>query len=259
MSTTPRLITIPFSHFCEKARWALDYAAVAYDEERHVPVAHVLAVKRAGGKRSVPCLVTRDGTLNDSRDIVRFADAHATDDRKLFPASEAERREVETLESSFDRDLGPHLRRLLYFHLLDRREAALRLFARSAPPFEMAIMRPLFPMVRLLMTRSMKIDARTAQRSHDVVRRVFDHVDASLADGRRYLVGERFTSADLTFAALASPAIRPKEHPVQYPSDAGVPDAVQAISASLCGTLGGKFVLTMYRDHRGAAVAHRAE
>ena len=27
------LVTIPFSHFCEKARWSLDAAGIAYPEE----------------------------------------------------------------------------------------------------------------------------------------------------------------------------------------------------------------------------------
>jgi len=257
MSSTPRLITIPFSHFCEKARWALDYTGVAYDEERHAPLAHAFAVKRAGGKRSVPCLVTSDETLDDSRDIVRFADARALPGRKLLPDGEPERREVDALERELDRDLGPHLRRLLYFHILGQREAALRLFARSTPRREMAILSPLFPVVRLIMRRAMKIDARSAERSRDVVRQVFDRIEARLADGRRYLVGERFTSADLTFAALASPALRPPEHPARLPSDAEVPDGVREIAESLRGSPGGKFALAMYRDHRAAVVARR--
>jgi glutathione S-transferase len=255
MSPTPRLVTIPFSHFCEKARWALDYAGVRYDEEGHAPAAHIFAVKRAGGARTVPCLVTSSGILGDSRDIVRFADAQAPDDRKLLPASEAERREVDALEAEFDHDLGPHLRRLLYFHVLARKSVALDLFARSTPPREVAILRALFPVVRLLMRRSMNIDARSAARSYDVVRRVFDSVGARLADGRPYLVGDRFTSADLTFAALASPGLRPAEHPVPLPDPAPGPDPVREIRDLLRGSPGGKFALTMYRQHRAAPVA----
>ena len=34
-------------------------------------------------------------------------------------------------------------------------------------------------------------------------------VSAKLADGRRYLAGDRFGAADLTFAALAGPALLP--------------------------------------------------
>ena len=31
------LITIPLSHYCEKARWALDRVALSYREEPHAP------------------------------------------------------------------------------------------------------------------------------------------------------------------------------------------------------------------------------
>src|SRR5690348_3529366 len=50
------LVTIPFSHFCEKARWALDHARVAYREEGHGPGLHRLATRRAGGRHTVPVL-----------------------------------------------------------------------------------------------------------------------------------------------------------------------------------------------------------
>ncbi|HEX3343119.1 MAG TPA: glutathione S-transferase N-terminal domain-containing protein, partial [Polyangiaceae bacterium] len=53
----PTLLTIPFSHFCEKARWALDHTRVAYREEGHCPGLHRRAVKLASGKGgSVPVL-----------------------------------------------------------------------------------------------------------------------------------------------------------------------------------------------------------
>ena len=32
-SQAPRLITIPISHYCEKARWALERAEIPYREE----------------------------------------------------------------------------------------------------------------------------------------------------------------------------------------------------------------------------------
>ena len=53
-----RLITIPISHYCEKARWALDRAGIAYREERHVQLVHRVAARRAGGGSTVPVLVT---------------------------------------------------------------------------------------------------------------------------------------------------------------------------------------------------------
>jgi len=44
-----RLITLPISHYCEKARWTLERAGIAYGEERHVPLIHRIAARPAGG------------------------------------------------------------------------------------------------------------------------------------------------------------------------------------------------------------------
>src|ERR1700728_3679182 len=60
---TLRLITIPISHYCEKARWALDRVGLPYREERHVQGIHQLAARRAGGGVTVPVLVTPDGPI----------------------------------------------------------------------------------------------------------------------------------------------------------------------------------------------------
>jgi len=40
-----RLITIPMSHYCEKARWALSHAGVDFVEEAHLQVFHYAAAR----------------------------------------------------------------------------------------------------------------------------------------------------------------------------------------------------------------------
>ena len=45
------LVTIPFSHFCEKARWALELCGVPYEEDGHLPMFHYVAARRAGALR----------------------------------------------------------------------------------------------------------------------------------------------------------------------------------------------------------------
>ena len=42
-----RLVTIPISHYCEKARWALDRAGLDYREERHVQGIHRFVSRRS--------------------------------------------------------------------------------------------------------------------------------------------------------------------------------------------------------------------
>jgi len=50
-----RLITIPISHYCEKARWALERAGLSYREERHVQGVHRLAARVRGAGARCPC------------------------------------------------------------------------------------------------------------------------------------------------------------------------------------------------------------
>ena len=67
---TLRLITMGFSHYCEKARWALDRAKLDYVEESHAPLLHLPTARRFGG-RTVPLLVDTDTkqTFTDSTEI----------------------------------------------------------------------------------------------------------------------------------------------------------------------------------------------
>lgn len=55
----PQLITFATSHFCEKARWALDWHGVSYDEVGWPPGLHQILAKRRGLKEAkVPILFT---------------------------------------------------------------------------------------------------------------------------------------------------------------------------------------------------------
>jgi glutathione S-transferase len=118
-TTTPRLITIPFSHYCEKARWALDRCGIAYEEEGHLPVFHYLATYRAGARRTVPVLVDRKTVVRDSTDIIAWADAKRPG--TLIPLASAE--EALAVEDDLDDHFGPHTRRWSYYQLLPNREA----------------------------------------------------------------------------------------------------------------------------------------
>ena len=74
------------------------------------------------------------------------------------------------------------------------------------------------PLARRLVRTAYKITPEGAQRSLERVRGVFRQVDERLSDGRRFLAGERFTAADLTFAALAAPVLFPAECRAVHPA-----------------------------------------
>src|SRR5436309_13256055 len=96
-----RLVTIPISHFFEKARWALDRAGVDYVEQPHIQLVHVLAARRAGGGRTVPVLVTESEVIAESSAILRWADGRVSSDRRLYPEGDLGR-EAAAVEAGLD-------------------------------------------------------------------------------------------------------------------------------------------------------------
>jgi glutathione S-transferase len=245
-----KLITIPFSHYCEKARWALDACGVAFREDGHLPLFHYLPTRLAGGRRTVPVLVTDDRkTIPDSTDIVAWADAQKPG--TLLPADEVTRADALHLEDDFDRHLGPATRRWAYFQLLPRKDLD-HLLVHGVPTWQRLALKVARPLAVRLMVRGLKIDAAGAERSRAKIDETFSLVGELLDDGRRYLVGNRFSIADLTFAALAAPVVLPAEYPAKLPPvdefTGEARDQVEAWRVSRAG----KFALRLYATERTA-------
>jgi len=243
------------SHFCEKARWALDHTSLPYREEPHLPVFQIMAAKRAGGGRTVPVLIHEGRVLDDSTAILKHADAWARDHggKRLYPDDPETRREVEATEELCDEVLGPHVRRVVYFYLLGNKPLLLELVGDAGPRTESLCFRGLFPLFRLLMKKALRIDRRGYERSLLKLREVFDAIDKALADGRRYLGGEELGAADITFAALAAPILLPPEYFVPLPELTAVPDEFAALIRELQARPAGAFGLRVYRDERRLA------
>ncbi|MFN0252950.1 MAG: glutathione S-transferase family protein [Kofleriaceae bacterium] len=246
MTDRVKLITIPFSHYCEKARWALDACRVAYDEDGHLPLFHYVAVR---GKKSVPILVAGRARLTDSTDIVAWADAKKPG--TLLPADARTRDEALALEDDFDCTLGPATRRWAYFQLLPRKDLD-DVLVRGVPRWQVIALGVTRPIAVNMLRRGLKIDEAGAERSRQKIEDTFDAVDQRLSDGRPYLAGDRFSVADLAFAALASPILFPRQHPIGLPPvDTLAPLARSQVEAWR-DRPAGRHGLAMYERHRAA-------
>ncbi len=223
-----RLVTIPISHYCEKARWALERAGMEYREERHVQGIHRLAARRAGGSLTVPVLVTPDGSIGESEEILVWVDQRIAPEHRLFPAEQGERREVLAVCRRLDEGLGPSGRRLMYVHMLARRELLLRFNNAGVPRWEDRALRWGWPLAVRLVGRALDIRPGVEVQDEAEVWRELDFVAGLLADGRPYLCGERFGAADLTFAALSAAVLVPSIYGVPLPQ----PDVLPAPTAA---------------------------
>jgi glutathione S-transferase len=250
-----RLVTIPISHYCEKARWGLERAGMPYREEAHVQGIHRLASRRAGGGGTVPVLVTADGAIADSADILAWVDARLAPDQRLFPAEAEALAEVRALCARLDEVLGPAGRRLIYVHMLAQRELMLDFNNQGVPRWEDRALRRGWPLAVGFVSRALGIRPGVEAQDEAVVWRELDFIAGLLGDGRPYLCGERFGAADLTFAALCAPVLLPTDYGVVLPQ----PDVVAPATAELVTRArehpAGRHALRMVAEQRHALPA----
>jgi len=238
-----RLITIPISHYCEKARWALDRAQLRYREERHVQVVHRVAARRAGGGSTVPVLVVDGGeVICESADILDWVDRRLEPGARLFEGEQAG--DARALCARLDDRLGPTGRRLIYVHVFAHGTAMLRYNNQGVPRWEDRALRLMWPLAEWMVSRVLDIRPGVEIEDEAAVWEEFDHVAELLSDGRPFLFGERFGGADLTFAALAAPVIAPTDYGVRLPQ----PEEIGAATADL---------VRRFREHPAGAFAQR--
>lgn len=248
MPTPLRFVTIPISHYCEKVRWALDRQRVPYREDGHAPGLHMLTTLPITHLRSrtVPILIDAGQVIADSTQILAHLSARHGADWLYAPA------DALALEEEFDKSLGPHTRRLAYFHLLPERETVLQVVTNRVPAWQARLERALFGGLAKVMRSQLKINPEAAARSQQRIEQLFGTLSERLRDGRRYLCGDAFSAADLTFAALAAPILAPPEQLHQKLQLAELPPSLRAVAERFRETPAGQLGLRLYREERRA-------
>ena len=242
----PRLATIPLSHFCERARWALDLAGLDYAETHHLQGFSSAVSRVFSGHRTLPLLTVGPQLLTDSSAIVRWADEQRPG--ALYPDDPAVRAEIEALEVSFTGTLAHEGRRIVYEWMCRSVEVWLPFNAGRAPAWQAAALWAGRSRIPGVLTRSFDLRSVSLSRARLALRDVFDTVAARLADGRRFLAGDTFSAADLAFAALSAPLLLPEHYGAPVPRPADLPPAVGEQIRLWRAHPAGVFALSLYEQ-----------
>lgn len=255
-----KLITIPFSHYCEKARWVLDYSQRPYKEIAYLPGLHLTATALRSCGKTVPVLRTGAEDYTDSTDILQFVDRErAPHVPSLFGRDAALREDILRFEDGLDERLGPAARLLVYHHLLGSIDTLIQIVGHGYGPVGKKSLGLVMRGLRSGIRKGYRINPERAAQAEDKIRCVFAETDQRLASGDPFLFGSEFTAADLTLAALAAPLLMWPESiyhrngsiGTQDPLEA-LPPGLMALVRSLRATVTGKHCLQLYRHHRRA-------
>ncbi len=207
--TAPKLYVFAISHYCEKARWALDWLGVPYQLQPIMPGLHRKKAKQLGAvSGSVPFLETDTGIIAGSGAIIDWAEARRGSGKaSLDPADQA-------LEARLDAVTGVHIRRYYYSDaLLNDPQSVRPIFSRDLALLPRLALTLGWSKIVPKMIQGMDLGPEQGRQSREILLGELDWLDSLLADGRPYLTSERFTRADLTAASLLAPLVNPAKHP----------------------------------------------
>jgi glutathione S-transferase len=247
----PTLWQIDISHYSEKARWALDYKGVAYRRRSPMPGGHIpIALWLTRGRQPTFPVIELDGrTIGDSTAIIAALEERFPEP-SLFPSDPAERRRALELEDWFDEELGPPVRLLAFHELAGEPERFADLAAQSAPAPLRRLKRPVGAYARTYTALRFRVRSRdAAAQARLKLVAAFDRLESEL-DSRDYLVGETFSVADLTAAALFYPLVLPPEGPASL---GDLPESYDRFRGSVEERPGFRWVQEMFRRHRQPA------
>jgi glutathione S-transferase len=258
MTAAARLITLLPSADVDIARWLLARWGVPYSEEPHAPVFHIIALRRAGAGRmdSPLCLRGPDRFAGVDAMVARL-DGQAPENARVLPDPDAEpdlHAEVIALQHDLRWEMGMGTVRWAYHNFLRDRALVWPGFTTGVPAFErMALRAGGYRVVRKRLIAALKLSDDMAATGLDAVRAGFDRVDARMADGRRYLFGDRLTLADLAFATSGAPMVLARGYGGHLPALEACPPDIRAIVTELRDRPAGRFIQRLYDEDRAVS------
>lgn len=240
------LLEFPHSHYCEKARWALDCKGIPFKAVAILPGLHMVTVRKYAPDASVPVLLSDHEVVQGSSEIINYLEQRYPS-HSLTPADADQRQRCLKIEHAMDQRPGDNIRRVLYDGLLAYPEFMRYCFTHPMPGVKQLFFRLFYPMLRYGIYQIYVISAAKVEQARREFDAAMSDMEQMLEQGQ-YLVGERFTRADLSVASMLSLLVMPAEHPFPWreipdPKTRTFHDAYRNHPVS-------EWVRKMYRDHR---------
>ena len=244
-----KLHQFAYSHFNEKVRWALDYKGIAHDRETYLPGPHMPAIKRLSGQQQTPVLEMDSDIIAGSAEIIDALEQRYPEPA-LYPQDASLRQDALDVQTHFDAEVGPAIRTVVFSELVKNGAYLCHMFGGSKRWLKRVAYRATFPLAKPLIAKGNGVDdPANVARCLEVTDRVLDEV-AHRVEATGFMVGDAFSIADLTVAALLAP-IANVEHPdMKRPQP--VPESYAKLVNGYSNHPAIAWVKQMYADHRSS-------
>ena len=246
----PILWHLEMSHFNEKARWTLDYKGIPHERRSIFPGTQELRARMLRGGTSTTPVIDIDGKrIGDSTRIIAELERRWPDP-PLYPADPEERRRALEIEEFFDEEIAHDLRRVMFDPFLRHPE----LMAEAAGTDRRrggSVSGLLFPLINRAVRFRYDVSPERTAKSREIVIAGMDRIEQERGPSG-YLVGDSFSVADLTAAAIMAPLVRPPEFPYHQVDPARDPEELKSWREPLEEREAWRYVLEMYARHRAA-------
>jgi len=253
MPNSPSLVLhmFPSSHYNEKARWALDWKGLEHTRIPYLPGPHAPQMQRLSGQQQTPVLVMGERVIPGSAAIVDALEREFPQ-RALYPADPALRERALEVQREFDAEVGPAVRTVVFSMLVHELDYLCAIFTKGQPGWKRVAYRALLPLVSPVIAKANGVTPENVPRAFERTERALDDA-ARLVGPSGHVVGDAFSVADLTIAALLAPIVK-IEHP-----DMAQPQPIPARAAELYARFerhaAVQWVQQQYAKHRPASCA----
>lgn len=239
------LYQFPLSHYCEKARWMMDFKHLEYEVRNLFPGAHRLLSWWRAHSSTVPLLKDGKEWIGDSTEMAFWLDARYPQN-PLLPNDPLKRSKVAMLEEIADEG-GVHLRRWIYGEILDRPEVMNVML--DSYPWAVPVKEFLWPVLQQGIRQLYRVTPDKTPKAMERMLAIMNRLEQTLVDnGGRYLVGDKLTLADIAAASLFAPLLAIPGTPWESLTNRS-PLFQQVYEDTLRRPLG-QWILRLYREER---------
>ncbi|MEM9781868.1 MAG: glutathione S-transferase N-terminal domain-containing protein [Pseudomonadota bacterium] len=247
----PTLLVFAISHYCEKARWALDRIGIRHHLRAVAPGAHVRVLRRLGAaERTVPLLHLADGTLiQGSSQIIDWAIAEHANGRVSGAALPTGGDPM--IEARLDDRFAGPLVHWYYSETLPVAPRGMRrIFSAGLGTVERIGLRLTWPVMRRAMVHGMALGPERARAELPKIEAELDWIDGLVTGGVLAAAEAPPGRLEITAAALLAPIVLPPEHP--HYADLPIPPALRRQIDAWQDRPCFGWTRTLYAQHRWA-------